>query len=179
MFDHFDACAFLLYKLNRVSPVIFIPNAKLLSLIQVFDNAIECHHRIDANILKPVTLFGYDENMQRWLSTVNLIPNNLRSVNIFYHVDDEPFVAARVINYRERFGNTSFDKINAHELDQELLSFSLKYLKLLRKQFREDLGILNLLNEDYRAICRALADDALMNATNENERMRESEEAQD
>jgi hypothetical protein len=97
----------LLYQLDGVSPVIPVPNADLMSFIQVFDNVIECQNRI-RNSEKIVTLFGYDQTMQQWLASNTDIPNNLKCMNIFCNPDDCSFVTDWVENHIERLENTVF-----------------------------------------------------------------------
>jgi hypothetical protein len=49
MFDHFATWALLLYQLDGVSVVIPVPNARLMSVVQVFHRAVECQNRININ----------------------------------------------------------------------------------------------------------------------------------
>lgn len=178
MFNHLDTWILLLYELYEVSMVISVPNANLMSIIQVYDSTTECQNRINQNPRKRITLFGYDKNIQRWLADIMVIPNNLECVNIFCGSDDWFFVTARVENYRRKFKNTVFEIMTFEELNQKLLLHSLKYFRSMRIQFKEDFGILTLLNQDYLEICRALKIHALLRADIEDRRIRDSEEAQ-
>jgi hypothetical protein len=177
MFDQFISWTLLLYQLDGVSMVIPVPNADLMSFIQVFDNVIECQNRI-RNSQKKVTLFGYYENMQRWLAHDINIPNNLECVKIFCGSDDCFFVNGWAGNHIKRHKNTAFHIITFEELNHQLLSFGYRYIQKLRKQFKNDFGVLNLLDQDYREICKTLGNCASYKANIEYQRIRESEEEQ-
>jgi hypothetical protein len=177
IFDHFISWALLLYQLDEVSPVIPVPNADLMSFIQVFDNVIECQNRI-RNSQKLVTLFAYDKNMYQWLTSNTDIPNNLKYMNIFCNPEDWFFLTGWAGNYIDRLKNTVFHIITSEHLNHKLLSFGAKYLRELRKQFQNDLDTWNSLDQHYKDICETLENRASQKANIEDERVRQSEEAQ-
>jgi hypothetical protein len=170
--------ALLLYQLDGISAVIPLPNANLMSFIRVFNNTIECQNHININPRKMITLFAYNENMERWLADNTNIPNNLKCMKIFCHSDNCSYVSDWAGSHTEKLRNTTFDIITFEELNHELLSFGYKYLRALRKQFRDDYGILNLLDSDYKNILTSLGNHASQRANIENERIRQSQEAQ-
>jgi len=176
--EHARHWALLLYQLNGPSAVIPLHNADLMSFIRVFDDTTQCQNHINSNSQKLVTLFGYDENMQPWLASNTGIANNLKYMNIFCSSDDWFFVTDWIQNYKEKFGNTVFNINTFEELNHELLSFGVKYLRELRKQFKNDFGVLNLLDQDIREICKTLGNHASQRANIEYQRIRKSEEAQ-
>jgi DNA-binding transcriptional regulator/RsmH inhibitor MraZ len=178
IYEHARDWTLLLYELNAPSAVIPLPNADLMSFIRVFDNTTQCQNHIMNNLEKMITLFGHDENMQLWLASNTEISNNLKYMNIFCNSDDYFFVTHWIQNYKERLENTVFNIIIFEKLNHELLSFGVKYLRKLRKQFKNDFGVLNLLDQDYRRICQTLGNRASQRANIEYQRIRKSEEAQ-
>ena len=177
-FDDFPVWTLLVYQeLHGVFPVMSIPNADLLSVIQVFNNIIACQNHISTNVGKTITLFGYDENMQQWLRDRVTLPNNLETVKIFCFSDDWFFVTSLVDNYRRRFRNVDFKIIAFEELNHELLSCILKYLRSLRTTFRNS-PIINELNQDYENICKTLENRGCEQANMEDDETEQGEEAQ-
>jgi hypothetical protein len=166
----------LLYQLNEISVVIQLPNANLMSFICVFNDSIKCQELIDRNPRKMITLFAYEKNIQQWLTNNMNIPSNLQNIKIFCHSDDQFYINEWTNRYRHRFNN--FDVINFENLNYNLLSFGLEHIQRLRQEFQDDFGILNLLDRDYKHICHCLGNYALQRANIEDERIRQSCEAQ-
>lgn len=176
--DDFSAWTLLVYQEFGRSPVISIPNADLLSVIQVFNTIIACQNCISTNVGKKIALFGYDENMQRWLLENIALPNNLETVKIFCSSDDQLFVTGWLDNYKRRFRNVDFEIITFEELNHRLLTCALEYLRSLRIALQDSL-IINELNHDFEQICSALEKHGLEKANMENEGIDQGEEAQD
>lgn len=128
---------------------------------------------------KEITLYGYGENMQRWFAHITVIPCNLKCIKIFCQPDDYFYTTSWTRRYIRKFINTTFEIITTDELDRNLLQFGFEYIQKLRQQFMfEDVGIWNLLNRDFKNICRVLGNNALQRANIEEDRIRESKEAE-
>lgn len=178
IYEHAMNWTLLLYQLHEISAVIHVPNANLMSFIRVFNNSIECQELIDRNPQKMITLFAYEKNIQQWLTNNMNIPNNLQNIKIFCHSDDQFYITEWTNRHRHQFNNINFDVIDFENLNYNLLLFGLEHIRRLRREFNEDFGILNLLDRDYKQICQSLGNDALQRANIEDERIRQSYEAQ-
>ncbi|CAF3215752.1 unnamed protein product [Rotaria socialis] len=147
----------LLYEHNGVAVAIPLPNSDLMSFVRVFNNIIECRNHIETNLQKLVTLFGYDDNIRHWLSSVDNIPPNLAEIKIFCPAEDRLFATSWTRRYRKRFENITFDIINFEELNYRLLLFGIDHLKQLHSDFQPDSPELQQLVLDYKRVCHALA----------------------
>lgn len=177
IYQHATNWTLLLYELDGIAVAIPMPNANLMCFIQVFDNLLQCENYIETNSRKLITLFAYDKNLRRWLIQNSPVPNNIRHVKIFCHSDDQLFLTRWINRYRQAYVNIWFEIITFDELNHELLSFGLEHIRNLREEFREDNGVLNVLDQDYQRICQGLGDYALFRSNIELERIRQSEEA--
>lgn len=178
-FDDFPALTLLVYQeLDGPSPVISISDADLLSVIQVFNNITACQNCVSENFGKIITLFGYDGNIQQWLRGCRILPNNLESVKIFCFSDDWFFVTSLIENYRKRFTNVDFNIIAFEDLNHELLSYTLKYLKVLRIRFKNS-PIIYELDYDYEQIRRTLENHGRERANMEDQKLEQGEQPQD
>ena len=178
IYRHATNWSFLLYQLDGISVTIPVPNADVISFIQIFDNLSRCVDRIERNSGKLITLFTYEKNLQQWLTRNSPIPNNIQHVKIFCHSDDHAYLTHWIDRYRHRYENLHFENITFDNLNYILLAFGLEHIRRVREEFREDFGVLNLLDRDYRRICQSLGNYALDRANIEVERIRQSEEAQ-
>ncbi|UJR12350.1 hypothetical protein I4U23_016527 [Adineta vaga] len=148
--------ALLLYELNGVGVFIELSDALIMRFIQVFYQTILCQNRINRNLQQDITLFAYDENMYPWLPDENNISHNLKEINIFCHNNDELFVIDWISFCRIHMENIKFNICTFENLNDELLSFGLKYIRKLRQQFANNNDIFNQLNEQYHVICDTL-----------------------
>lgn len=178
IYEHATDWTLILYEINGISVVIDIPDANLMSFIQTFNDSIECQELVLRNPRKIITLFVYEKNIQQWLANDNNISDNLQNIKLFCHSDDRLYITEWANRYKNRFNNIIFDIINFEHLNFNLLSFGLEYIKRLRREFQNENGILNILDEDYKRICQSLGNYALQRANIEDERIRQSREAQ-
>ena len=153
IYEHAMHWALLLYQVTGISVVIPIPNADLLTFIRVLNDSTECYELIERNPPKIITLFAYENNIRQWLANETNLPDNLRSIKIFCHADDQFFVTGWIQRHRQLFNTIVFDILDFDNLNHNLLLFGLKHIRELRREFEHENGILNLLDEDYRRIC--------------------------
>ncbi len=178
LYEHANNWALLLYQLDGISVVIQLPDADVMSFVRVFNDSIECQELIDRNPRKMITLFAYEKNIQQWFSNNMNIPSNLRNIKIFCHSDDHSYITEWANRQIHRYTNINFEIIIFEHLNHNLLAFGLEHIQRLREEFRDDFGILNLLDRDYKQICRSLGNYALQQANIENERIRPSCQAE-
>ncbi len=178
IYGHATNWSLLLYQLNGISVVIPLPNANIMPFIRVFNDVIQCQNLIVRNPHKTITLFAYENNIHQWLTNNINMPSNLQNINIFCHSDDYLYVTDWTNRHRHRFNNIIFHIIAFEHLNYNLLLFGLDHIQRLRREFQDDFGILNLLDQDYQKICDSLGNDALERANIEEERIRRSQEAQ-
>ncbi|UJR11338.1 hypothetical protein I4U23_015519 [Adineta vaga] len=164
-YNHAVNCALLLHEMQGVCAVIKVPHARIINFIQVFYATIDCQNYIRENMNKQTALFAYDRNMRPWLAVTRDIPNNLKEIKIFCHCEDYSYVRDWTNLYRERFQNTTFDICTFDDLNTELLTYGLKYIRKLRRQFKNDINIINQLDQDFNDIRNALEDQAIRRAT--------------
>jgi hypothetical protein len=160
IYGHAIDWTLLLHQLSGVSIVIPLPDARLLSFIQIFQSMNECRNCITENHGKNITLYAYDGNMQQLLASNIDAPPNVKYIKIFYQLVDHYYVTRWVEYYRRRFQNVLFEIITIEELSNNILSFGLEHIRKLRKKFKDDFGILNRLDQDYKEICRTLGNHA-------------------
>ncbi len=155
LYSHLNQLILILYQMEEPSLSLTLSNAHLMTFIQPFDNISRCQDHITINDRKTFTLFTYSGNIRTWLSKNNRIPNNVDRIIIFC-----PF--ASEVEHWKRWTRRYIQKIKAvityDALERELLMFGIKYIEGLFLHFQDDKGILNLLNEDRRKMCSALAD---------------------
>ena len=138
---------------------------------------MQCEDWISTNLEKSITLFAYGQNLQEWLIKNSAVPNNIQSVRIFCHSDDQSYLTHWTNRYRHRYRHILFEIITFDNLNYKLLSFGLDHIQSLRHEFQDDFAILNLLDCDCKRICQSLGNYALHRANIESERIRQSEEA--
>jgi len=156
LYTHADVWTLLLYQQNRVLVAIPLPDAQVMSFIQVFNDTTQCHSHIDTNPRKMITLFAYHQNIQQWLSDNFSIPHNLETIEIFCPSNDRLFFTGWAKRYIEIYRNCTFNVFNFEELNNTLLLFGADLLKNRRPYLPSDPYLQETLNEDYRRICRAL-----------------------
>jgi hypothetical protein len=151
-----SSLVFLLYQTDGESIAISLPNAHLMSFVQVFSNTTECLDCINTNGRKTITLFVV-ENCMEWLKG-NLYLKHRPQVNKIY-------IFCSSSEKQQRWtSETEDDRVKIQEpllhnkLDWELLYFGLGHVEKVRQQCRKkDVGdgVLNRLKEDERKIWRA------------------------
>jgi hypothetical protein len=166
-YGYAEYCALLLFELRRICAVIELPNAHRITFIQVFRQTTLCQNYINTNFHRNVTLFAYDQNMQRWLADNTDIPHNVKEMKIFCHSDDQFYVREWSSFHGHRLTNLTINICTFEELNHELLVFGCKFIRKLRKQFQNNIAILNQLDDDYQVICNTLEDNAVMKAIGE------------
>ena len=163
-YEYAEYCALLLFELRGICAVIELPDAHRMTFIQVFRQTTQCQHYITTNLHQKVTLFAYDQNMERWLADNIIMPHNVEEMKIFCHSDNQFYVREWASFYEHRLSNLTINVCPLEELNHELLVFGCKFIRKLRKQFQHDITILNQLNHDYQVICETLENNALMKA---------------
>jgi hypothetical protein len=158
-------CFLLLYELDGVGVFIVLPNAHSMNFIQVFDRVIHCENHINQNQQQEVVLFAYDENIFHWFANNINTFANLRQINIFCQTNDQLFVNEWISFYRHQLEHINFNLCTFDDLNDELLSFGLRYIRRLRRQFQNDNDIFNQLDEHYKIICETLENNAIQRAT--------------
>ena len=147
----------LLYQQDGLAMVIPVPDADLMSFVQVFDDRIQCENHINTNLQKMITLFAYDGNIEPWFANTNSIPHNLQDIKIFCHDNDQSFVARWARRHIHRFKNTNFEIITFGELNHKLLLFGAHRLKKLHSEFQPASHSLIRAHQDYKRLCQVLA----------------------
>jgi hypothetical protein len=153
IFSQVNHWVVILHQPDERPSVIALPNAHLFTFIQPFDDMPWCQNYISSMNTKIFSLFAYSENIRTWLWNHNVIPDHLEEIIIYCpSPNDKKYLKA----WSKRFTHKIKDIIECNELDRESLIFGMKYIKNLYPFFKDDVGILNLLKEEYRRIGVAL-----------------------
>lgn len=153
-----DLWTCLLYQEFGVTIPVSLPNAQLMSFIQVFNDILRCHKHIDRNPRKMITLFIYNENIQQWLLTNNLpIPNNIEKIKIFCPSNEQLFFTNWIQRYIHLYKKCTFEIIALEDLNYRLLLYGADLLKKPRLFFPSDENLQDAFNIDYKNICQTLA----------------------
>ena len=146
----------LLYEQNGVNVPIQLPNADLMSFIQVFRDTVQCQTHIETNLQKLVTLFAYEQDIQQWLAN-NDMPENLEEIKMFCHPQDRLFVNAWTRRHKRRFQNTTLEIIDWDSLNYRILLYGVDYLKRLHSDFVRGSRSQKRARRNYKSICHVLA----------------------
>lgn len=155
----------LLYQQNGVNVPVQLPNADVMSFIQVFGNLDHCRNHIERNLQKLVTLFAHEQNIRQWLA-IHGIPQNLQEIKIFCNHDDEPFVNAWANRHKHKYRHTTFQIIDCDKLNYRLLLFGADHLKRLRSDFVAGSRSEKRARRNYKSICHVLANHFWFEANN-------------
>jgi hypothetical protein len=167
LYTHAPIWTLLLYQRDGVHPAISLPNADLMSFIQVFNDRKLCHNHINANDRKMITLFGYKENIEQWLAENSSLSKNLVKIKIFCESGNRFFLVAWIRCYMQKLRTIIFDVISIDKLNYELLLFGVDLLQTPRPSSLSSEDSRRLDN-DYRRICHALANYFWHEANNQN-----------
>ncbi|CAF1361646.1 unnamed protein product [Adineta ricciae] len=167
---------FILYDMTGAHLAISLPHAHLMSFIHPFSRTIECKDQIETNLDKRITLFTYEDNIY-WLIENFYFQNRpqLQKILIFCSSNEEQDYWTK---WTERYRHKIQEPFLHNELDINLLLFGLKHIKTVQKQFFNDHGILNRIQEDKRLIKHALANYFHQRVIEEDDKTKQSEEAQ-
>lgn len=165
----------LLYHMNGTHIAIPLPNAHLMSFIQVFNDTRECLNYIITTDKPNITLFVYEDNM-RWLIMNSYFENISQLCRIYIFCSSSP-EQNYWTTWTQRFRAKIEEPFLYNDLDFRLLCFGSNHIPNVRQHFENDNSVLNRLNEDERTICRSLAKYYLQRANAQNDRIRQSEEA--
>ncbi|CAF1076187.1 unnamed protein product [Adineta ricciae] len=149
--------ASLLYETSGVALAIALPNANIMSFINPFTQIAECRDHVENNPRKIITLFAWNENMQRWLSGVESISGNLKVIKIFCGLLEQGYVNSWIKRYKKQWKNVEFDIISYDELNYALMVFGVDHLKRLYPDFPRGSPEYQQLHLNYKRVCRALA----------------------
>ncbi|UJR12028.1 hypothetical protein I4U23_016206 [Adineta vaga] len=149
--------ASLLYEKNGISLVIPLPNADLMSFVEPFDQITRCQNHVENNLRKIITLFAWDDNIQKWLSCVRSIPPNIHEIKIFCDSSNRQCINSWVRRYKNQLENVIFDIISWDKLNYNLMLFGVDHLKKLYTNFQPNSPEYRQLNLNYKRVCHALA----------------------
>jgi len=162
-----------LYQLDTIGPVIPVPDAHLMRFIQVFNNIIDCHIHISNNLAKEIVLYILNENFHIWLTRQMNIPNNIKTMKILCPEDGCVYYDYWVKRYRYRYPNTNYYVITFNQLNHDLLTSSLKCLRVIRREFP---AMTSELNQLEREINDCLNTSVLQRINQEDERIQLGEQ---
>ncbi|CAF1374185.1 unnamed protein product [Adineta ricciae] len=148
---------FILYDMTGAHLAISLPHAHLMSFIHPFSRTIEY------NIYWLIENFYFQNRPQ------------LQKILIFCSSNEEQDYWTK---WTERYRHKIQEPFLHNELDINLLLFGLKHIKTVQKQFFNDHGILNRIQEDKRLIKHALANYFHQRVIEEDDKTKQSEEAQ-
>ncbi|CAF1086123.1 unnamed protein product [Rotaria magnacalcarata] len=152
IYSPYDDWGLLLHQKSGPSSLITVPSAELITFMKNFNDLTGCQNHIQTNSDKNITLFVDDGNMQTWLLN-DSVEVNVDDINIFCrNIYDKEYFKRWKRRQERRIRNI----ITYDELNRELLLFGMKLIKELCVYFKDDHGILNLLEEDYERIRLAL-----------------------
>lgn len=129
-----------------------LPSAQDIHFAEPFNSTDACRDHIVSNTVRQFELFAFGDDLCVWLHNGHLVPSNLRRVIAFgVPSNDHEYFRGRIGRFR------SLGKVlTAEQFERNLLLDGMDHIQCMRRQFIQDQGILNLLNEDYRRLCRAL-----------------------
>lgn len=141
----------LLNKMNQRPINIPIPNAHILTFINVFNDRADYQDHIENNNNNEFTLFLDDENAQQLLLCGYGVPDRLNKITAFCENDlDKNYLQVWI----RRRGYLSIDTIILDDdLDSKLLAFGMDFIKDLLRRSRDDHAVYNLLWNHYQALC--------------------------
>ncbi len=155
--DHFYRQAsywtLLLYQLDDVCLAIPLPNAQLMSFLQVLENRQECRDYILEHNQRMVTLFAYSGNMEKWWAAYkDDTPYNLQEIHIFC---DAPKDVTWMNTYTGRFKSQIKDTFVYDRLDDKLLYYAIGFIDNIKPEFQGH--ALDRLRVVRRHLCVALS----------------------
>ncbi len=144
--------------------------------IQIFNDVEKCENYIEKNKEKKITLFIDEDNIE-WLAG-NSYLTDVSQVETIYicclSLNEQHYWTEQT----QCFRRTIREVFLHEELNFKLLLFGLNHIDKVRKQYFDDYGVLNRLDDDYKKISRALAVGFWKKSITANDRIRESEQTQ-
>lgn len=145
----------LLYQLESVGLEIPLPNAQLMSFLQVFECKQRCRDYIMEYNQRMVTLFAYSENVEKWWAAYHDdTPYNLQQIHVF--CDSHKDITWMNL-YTGRFKSLIKETFLYDQLDHKLLYHAIQHIDNIKPEFQDDDDTLKGLKSLRKRIFSALS----------------------
>ncbi|CAF3397600.1 unnamed protein product [Rotaria socialis] len=140
---------------NRVgpTPVIPLPNALLMTFVNVYNNLMQCQLYIRNENRKMIKLCISNRNIMDWDNLNNEMHSNVNEVYIFC----DTFYDYTLM---QRWNGCYQDKIRGvylpDQVDHKLLKLGIDYIYSILPEFQEDRGLSRIFRADARRLLDAL-----------------------
>lgn len=142
---------------NRTGPVpvVALPNALIMTFINVFQDLNICRQYISEQNQKVIKLFISNSNLIDWDNVTDKVENNIQDVYVFC---DTFFNYLQMKQWKGLYQNKIRDVYLTDQVDYQLLRLGVDYLHSAIPECREDRGLARLFRADAKRLLDALKD---------------------